>query len=152
MQQILLPVHIPNHWGLVFIDLLYKTLYFDNGLKYIVPSSLLSTVQQLLNLLLEMLPSNLVLQSKFWEFSSGFLRCGMPSQAAVDSRMISVERCGVGSWLQEISFSGADDVWLISSGHIVRWMCIEIISCCRFLNGAIKAMFKIISRGNINLN
>ena len=96
LQQILVPVYMPNHWGLVYIDLLNTTLYFDDGLKLTVPSSVLSVIKQLLDLLLEMFPSNSALQSKFWKCSTGFQRFGMPSQAAVDSRMIGVGSCGIG--------------------------------------------------------
>lgn len=96
LQQILLPVHMPNHWGLVFIDLLNSALYFDDGLKTIVPFSLLSTIKQLLDLLSEMFATNVALQTKFWECASSFQRFGMPSQVAVDSRMIGMGSCGVG--------------------------------------------------------
>ena len=96
LQQILLPVHMPNHWGLVFIDLLHSALYFDDGLKTIVPFSLLSTIKQLLDLLSEMCATNVALQTKFWECVLSFQRFGMPSQVAVDSRMIGMGSCGVG--------------------------------------------------------
>lgn len=86
---------MPNHWGLVFIDLLNSALYFDDGLKRIVPFSLLSTSKQLLDLL-EMFATNVALQTKFWECVSGFQHFGMPSQEVVDSRMIGMGSCGVG--------------------------------------------------------
>lgn len=96
LQQIQFPVHMPNHWGLVYIDLPNSTLYFDDGFKSVVPSQLLSTTKQLLDLLLEMFPINVVLQSKFWVHASSFHRFGMPSQVPVDSRMVGIGSCGVG--------------------------------------------------------
>ena len=32
LYQILLPVYMPNHWGLIFIDLANKEMYFDDGM------------------------------------------------------------------------------------------------------------------------
>ena len=96
LQQILLHVHMPNHWGLVFIDLLKSALCFDDGLKTKVPFSLLSTIKQLLDLLSEMFPTNVALQTKFWGCASSFQHFGIPSQVAVDSRMIVMGSCGVG--------------------------------------------------------
>ena len=38
LQHILVPVYMPNHWGLIFVDLAYKEMYFDDGLQLAVPS------------------------------------------------------------------------------------------------------------------
>lgn len=72
LQQILLPVHMPNHWGLVFIDLLNSALYFDDGLKRIVPFSLLFTIKQLLDLLLEMFATNVAFKQSSGRMSQVF--------------------------------------------------------------------------------
>ena len=32
LQQILVPVYMPNHWGLIFVDLASQEMYFDDGL------------------------------------------------------------------------------------------------------------------------
>jgi len=32
LQQILVPVYMPNHWGLIFVDLANQEMYFDDGL------------------------------------------------------------------------------------------------------------------------
>ena len=96
LKLILLPVHMPDHWGLVCIDLSSMKLYFDDGLTSAVPVMVLPAVKELLNLLAEMHPSHLSLQTQFWQECHNFKRFGMPSQVAVDSRMIGTGSCGIG--------------------------------------------------------
>lgn len=96
LQQMLVPVYMPNHWGLIFIDLANQELYFDDGLKTVVPSTALPSVKHSLELLLEMHPYHPALQTKFWRNCFHFQRFGMPSQAPVDSKMIGVGSCGIG--------------------------------------------------------
>ena len=38
LQQILVPVYMPNHWGLISVDLAQKEVYFDDGLQSAVPT------------------------------------------------------------------------------------------------------------------
>ena len=96
LKQILLPVHMPNHWGLIFIDLLNQELYFDDGLASAAPSIALPAVKHSLELLLEMYSNQPALQSRFWQNCPNFKRFGMPSQVPVDRKMIGVGSCGVG--------------------------------------------------------
>ena len=96
LQQILVPVYMPNHWGLIFIDLVNQELYFDDGLTSAVPSTALPSVKHCLDLLLEMYTYQPALQTRFWQSCSLFKRFGMPSQAPVDSKMIGVGSCGIG--------------------------------------------------------
>ena len=37
LKQILVPVYMVNHWGLVYTDLTNQQLYFDDGLASFVP-------------------------------------------------------------------------------------------------------------------
>ena len=32
LQQILMQIYLPNHWRLMFVDLVNREMYFDNGL------------------------------------------------------------------------------------------------------------------------
>ena len=96
MQQILVPVYLPKHWGLIFIDLVNQELYFDDGLMVAVPWMVLPYVKKSLDLLLEMYPCHPALKSKFWQNCSDFVRFGMPSQALVNPGMIGAGSCGIG--------------------------------------------------------
>lgn len=96
LQQILVPVYMPNHWGLMVIDVINQELYFDDGLASAVPRNALPSVKHSLELLLEMYTYQPYLQTRFWRNCSLFKRFGMPSQAPVDSKMIGVGSCGIG--------------------------------------------------------
>ena len=96
LQQILVPVHMPNHWGLIYVDLLCMEMYFDDGLRYVPPITTLPTIKDLLELLTEMYPSHATLQTKFWANCNHFERFGMPDQNVNDSKMIGAGSCGVG--------------------------------------------------------
>ena len=37
LQQILVAVYMPNHWGLLVIDVINQELHFDEGLASVVP-------------------------------------------------------------------------------------------------------------------
>ena len=45
LDQILLPVYIPNHWGLIFIDLANREMYFNDGMMFAVPPLALPSVK-----------------------------------------------------------------------------------------------------------
>ena len=64
MQQILVPMYLPKHWGLIFIDLVNQELYFDDGLIVAVPRMALPYVKKSLELLLEIHPCHPALESK----------------------------------------------------------------------------------------
>ena len=96
LQQILVPVHMPNHWGLIYVNLAGQLLHFDDGLTSHVPSTALPSIKEALNLLLEMHPNHPSFQTKFWQSSQGFSRFGMPSQVPVDKKMIGAGSCGIG--------------------------------------------------------
>ena len=66
LQQILLPIHMPDHWGLIYVGLLCMEMYFDDGLRYVPPITTLPTMKDLLELLTEIYPSHATLQTKFW--------------------------------------------------------------------------------------
>ena len=96
LKQILVPVFMGNHWGLVYADLVNQQLYFDDGLASVVPSTTLPCVKEALDLLLELYPYHPCLQSKFWHSCKSFSRFGMPSQVPTDRKMIGVGSCGIG--------------------------------------------------------
>ena len=96
LKQILVPVHMPNHWGLEVVDLANMNIYFDDGLTSVVPPTVLPAIKELLQMLGEMHPSHPTLQTQFWQHCNNFNRFGMPSQAPVDSRMIGTGSCGIG--------------------------------------------------------
>lgn len=96
LQQILAPVHLPNHWGLSVVDVANMEMYFDDGLARAAPYTALSAIKELLDLLCEMHPSHPTLQTKFWQHCTYFKRFGMPSQEPVDHRMIGTGSCGIG--------------------------------------------------------
>jgi len=96
LKQILVPVHMPNNWGLAVVDLANMTIYFDDGLAYVVPPAALPPIKELLHMLAEMHPSHLTLKTQFWQHCNDFNCFGMPSQAPVDSRMIRTGSCGIG--------------------------------------------------------
>lgn len=87
---------MPNHWGLIFVDLANRELYFDDGPMSTPPILALDSVKQSLELLLELNPSHTTLQTRFWQNGGAFQRFGMPSQVPVNSKMIGVESCGIG--------------------------------------------------------
>lgn len=72
LQQILVPVYLPNHWGLTFVDLVNREMYFDDGLKSTAPPIALSSVKRSLELLLEIYPCHAALQAKFWHTVTDF--------------------------------------------------------------------------------
>jgi len=94
--QILVPVFMVNHWGLIYINIADKQLHFDDGLSSVVPPIALPLVKDALGLLLELCPHHPSLQTKFWHSIQGFMRFGMPSQLPVDNKMIGVGSCGIG--------------------------------------------------------
>ena len=95
--QMLVPVFMVNHWGLIYVNFVDKHLYFDDGLTSVVPPIALPFVKDALDILLELCPHHPSLQSKFWYSIQGFMRFGMPSQVPVDDdKMIGVGSCGIG--------------------------------------------------------
>lgn len=94
--QILVPVFMVNHWGLIYVNFSDKHLYFDDGLTSVVPQVALPLVKDALGLLLELFPGHPSLQTKFWHSIEGFVRFGMPSQLPIDGKMIGVGSCGIG--------------------------------------------------------
>ena len=96
LKQILVPVYMPSHWGLIFVDVANRMLYFDDGLNSNAPRLALASVKRSLELLLEMYPCHTSLQTRFWREYLGFQRFGMPSQTPINSKMIGVGSCGIG--------------------------------------------------------
>ena len=96
LKQILIPVYMVNHWGLIYLDLANQELYFDDGLASHVPPTTLPHVKEALEFLLELHPCHPYLQTKFWHSCKTFSRFGMPSQMPVDKKMIGSGSCGIG--------------------------------------------------------
>lgn len=96
LKQILVPVYMVNHWGLVYTDLTNQQLYFDDGLASLVPRMTLPCLKEALDFLLELHPYHLSLQTKFWHSCKGLIRFGMPSQVPIDRKMIGSGSCGIG--------------------------------------------------------
>ena len=96
LKQILVPVYMPSHWGLIFVDVANRMLYFDDGLNSNAPRLALASVKRSLELLLEMYPCHTSLQTRFWREHLGFQRFGMPSQTPINTKMIGVGSCGIG--------------------------------------------------------
>jgi len=94
LAQILVPVYMTNHWGLVYIDLCNMCLYFDDGMNFSPPRALLPSIKLTLDLLSEILPSTRSVENKFWQAQHTFCRFGMPSQTT--SKIIGTGSCGVG--------------------------------------------------------
>lgn len=95
LKQILVPVYMPSHWGLIFVDVANRMLYFDDGLNSIAPRLALASVKRSLELLFEMYPCITSLQTRFWREHLGFQRFGMPSQTPINTKMIGVGSCGI---------------------------------------------------------
>ena len=81
LQQILVPVYMPNHWG--FVDLAQKEVYFDDGLQSAVPAMSLPLVKWSLELLSGMYPHHPSFQTRFWKNYPVFRSFVMPSQVPV---------------------------------------------------------------------
>ena len=85
----LIPVHLAGcHWGLIAIDMLFKVLYFDDGMKYNPPSV--------------DLPNAIIadehLRALSWLQLHKFHRFDMPCQPTDGSHQGSGS-CGVGGYL-----------------------------------------------------
>ena len=96
LKQILVPVYMVNHWGLVYTDLTNQQLYFDDGLASFVPKMTLPCLKEALDFLLELQAHHLSLQTKFWHSCKSLNRFGMPSQVPIDRKMIGSGSCGIG--------------------------------------------------------
>ena len=96
LKQILIPVYMVNHWGLIYLDLANQEMYFDDGLASHVPPTTLPHVKEALDFLLELHPCHPYLQTKFWHSCKTFSRFGMPSQVPIDKKMIGSGSCGIG--------------------------------------------------------
>ena len=112
---------MPNHWGLIFVDLANREMYFDDGLMPGVPTVALVSVKQLLELLLEMFPCHSTLPTSFWQSCLGFQRFGVPSQLPLSHKMVGVGSCGVIMAVRHI-FNGPCPL-TPSSGNAVKWIC-----------------------------
>ena len=96
MCQIVLPVFMVNHWGLIYVNFADKHLYFDDGLTAVVPPTALPFVKDALGLLFKLCPQHPSLQTKFWYPIQQFMCFGMPSQLPVNNKMIGFGSCGIG--------------------------------------------------------
>lgn len=94
LQQILVPVYMPNNWGLIFLDLAQKEMYFNDRLQSAVPTMSLPSVKRSLELLSEMYRHYPSFRRRFWKNYPMYQCFGMPSQAPINSKKI-----GFGSWV-----------------------------------------------------
>ena len=130
LKQIVLPVHMPNHWGLVCVDLENMDMYFDDGLTLVVPPMVLPVIKDLLDLFATMHPSHPTLQTHFLQKCDGFKRFGMPSQAPVGSSMVGMGSCGIGVILAAKDFLEMGSLCIRKFQW--RFCNMEKISCYRF--------------------
>jgi hypothetical protein len=121
--QILMPVHFENasHWGLVYVDLINNQIMFDDGMKFYISQHKHSKLQEALDILSELCPSNDLLQTKFWPELT-VRKCGMPRQ--IGSGLVGGGSCGVGVILaaRDFIFHGSSAV------HNIKWKYSEMYS------------------------
>ena len=96
LKQVLIPVFMANHWGLIYTDLANQQLYFDDGLASCVPPTTLPHLKEGLDFLLECHPHHPYLQTKFWHSFETFNRFGIPSQVPTAGKTIGSGSCGIG--------------------------------------------------------
>jgi len=99
LKQILVPVHMTNHWGLVYVDLQNHSLHFDDGMRLVPGGYVLNGVMVVLDAYNVMLPDHEELSTKFWSINGvSFSRFGMPSQTARNTRQPGegAGSCGIG--------------------------------------------------------
>lgn len=98
LKQVLAPVHMPNHLGLVYVDVEGKAMYFDDGLRLIPGEYVLEGVKSILGVIKKLHPHHVDLASEFWEGEGRFQRFGMPSQTTHFAKRTGngAGSCGVG--------------------------------------------------------
>lgn len=98
IQQIIIPLYMPSHWGIVYISLQEGRIFFDDGMKYSVPNGLLTALKHILEVLHDLYPDCTSFNSGWWRQLKSFNRLGMPSQLAKDAieNRQGSGSCGVG--------------------------------------------------------
>lgn len=86
IQQIIIPLHMPSHWGIIYINLQDEKLFFDDGMKYSIPNHILTALKHILEVLHELYPHCTSLSSGWWRHKKSLGRLGMPSQLADDAK------------------------------------------------------------------
>jgi len=96
LKQILLPVYMVNHWGLIYLDLANQESYFDDGLGSHVPPTTLPHVKEALDFLLELHPCHPYLQTKLWHSCKTFTLLESQRWCLLTKEMIASGSCGIG--------------------------------------------------------
>ena len=99
LKQILIPVHMVNHWGLIYIDIEGKKMHFDDGLRRVPRGNVVDGMKRVLGVIQNMTPHHEEMSSRFWlDGKMALERFGMPSQAAgIKSKSgEGLGSCGVG--------------------------------------------------------
>lgn len=93
--QIIIPVHMDMHWGIVFVDFCHGQIFFDDGLKQNVPRGLLKSLKHILDVVHEVIPGTTLV---WWDRLTTFQRLGMPRQNAMDAVQSNQGSgsCGIG--------------------------------------------------------
>ncbi|KAK3754732.1 hypothetical protein QZH41_019373 [Actinostola sp. cb2023] len=96
ISQIVIPVYMPSHWGIVYIDFKERKLYFDDGMKFRVPHHLLDAAKHLLDILKCLHPVCTAFSSVWWKPIATLQRFGMPYQAGQYNNGQGSGSCGIG--------------------------------------------------------
>ena len=99
LKQILVPVHMVNHWGLIYIDIEGKKMHFDDGLRRVPRGNVIDGMKRVLGVIQTMTPQHEEMSSQFWlDGKMALERFGMPSQAAAIKTKSGegLGSCGVG--------------------------------------------------------
>lgn len=93
-QQIIIPMHMTNHWGIIVIDLINERIMFDDGLHAPPPRTALRDVKKVMSLMTNLYPQiHQLPHTHFWKSCRSFQRFGMPSQK---ESIVGSQSCGVG--------------------------------------------------------
>ena len=98
LKQILVPVHMVNHWGLIYIHIEGK-MYFDDGLRCVPRENVVVGMKRVLGVIHTMTLRHEEMSSRFWlDGKMALKRFGMPSQAAAIKSKSGegLGSCGVG--------------------------------------------------------
>jgi len=95
--QIVIPVYMNKHWGIIFVDFKDNTMYFDDGLKRKIPKGTLSALKHILDIVqVVLMPSTTT--AVWWSTVQSLQRLGMPRQDAKDAVQSNQGSgsCGIG--------------------------------------------------------
>jgi hypothetical protein len=98
IEQIIIPVHMPSHWGIVYVNFQDGRVYFGDGMNRSISQGMLKALKNILDVLHEIYPACTVLHSIWWKTLTSFEKLGMPSQVAKDAvvKNQGSGSCGIG--------------------------------------------------------